>query len=377
MPDPHTAAPPTAPQSSTAPQPPGEQHPDLAADPARRTALPSWVLRVWAVVVVFGLVTLVRSSDVGIPLKDPHGHILRSKIAYTLVAFTVFVVIEAATRVPSRGWSVAALVAAVRERWTRRRLLLAGLGLLGYHLVYFCYHNLKSWDVFFAPRDRMLESVDHWLFLGHSPAVLLHDLLGQHVAAYVLMVWYESFPTLEQLVLPAAVVFAPRMREAYVGVAAGMWIWILGTASYYAIPTLGPFNAAPRDFSGLPHMMIQDTQARYLAQRNDLLAHPHAADAFAQISAFASLHVGVTTTIWLMVRYYGMRRSFRAMTVFLAGTIVATVYLGWHFAVDDVAGLLIGWLAVRLGRWTIHPPTRDGRDPAPVQPKLGTEPRMH
>ena len=37
---------------------------------------------------------------------------------------------------------------------------------------------------------------DRWLFLGHSPAVLLHDLLGQHVAAYVLMVVYESFSTL-------------------------------------------------------------------------------------------------------------------------------------------------------------------------------------
>ncbi|NYD41143.1 phosphatase PAP2 family protein [Nocardioides panaciterrulae] len=346
--------------------------PDPDTEATHREALPSWVLRVWAVMVVFGVITLVRSSAVGIPLKDPHGHILRSKIAYTLVAFTAFVLIEAATRVPRRGWSATALVTAVRERWTRRRLLLAGLAVLAYHLVYFCYHNLKSWDVFIAPHDQMLESVDHWLFLGHSPAVLLHDLLGQHAAAWVLMVWYESFPTLEQLAIPAALVFAPRMREAYVGVASGLWIWILGTASYYAIPTLGPFNAAPRDFSGLPHMMIQDTQARYLAQRNDLLAHPHAPDAFAQISAFASLHVGVTTTILLMFRYYGMRRSTRAMTVFLIGTIVATIYLGWHFAVDDIAGLFIGWLSVRLGRWTIHPPARAAREVASGRPKLGS-----
>ena len=40
--------------------------------------------------------------------------------------------------------------------------------------------------------------------------------------------------------------------------------------------------------------MIQDTQARYLGQRAYLLAHPAASDAFAQISAFASLHVAVT-----------------------------------------------------------------------------------
>ena len=40
------------------------------------------------------------------------------------------------------------------------------------------------------------------------------------------------------------------------------------------------------------------------------------------------------------------------LTVFLCGTILATIYLGWHFAVDDVAGLAIAWVSVRLGRCT-------------------------
>jgi membrane-associated phospholipid phosphatase len=105
-------------------------------------------------------------------------------------------------------------------------------------------------------------------------------------------------------------------------------------------------------------MMIQDTQARYMAQRAHLLAHPEAADAFAQVSAFASLHVGVTAVLLLMARYYGLRRVSAALTVFLVGTIIATVYLGWHFAVDDVAGLAIAYLAVRFGRWMIYPAGR-------------------
>ena len=65
--------------------------------------------------------------------------------------------------------------------------------------------------------------------------------------------------------------------------------------------------------------------------------------------------MGVTFVIVLMASYYGLRRTTRVLAVFLCGTILATVYLGWHFAVDDVAGLAIGWVSVRLGRWTIHP----------------------
>ena len=152
--------------------------------------------------------------------------------------------------------------------------------LLAYHLVYFCYHNLKSWDVLNQPaRRRCCSRWDRWLFLGHSPAVLLHDLLGQHVAAYVLVVVYESFshagPVRDRGCRWCFVDPDPgRLRRS---IASALWVWILGVACYYLIPSLGPFYSAPQEFAGLPHTMVQDTQARYLAQRAHLLAHPHAA----------------------------------------------------------------------------------------------------
>jgi membrane-associated phospholipid phosphatase len=225
-------------------------------------------------------------------------------------------------------------------------------------VVYFCYHNLKSWDVFNHPRDRMLLAWDRWLFLGHSPAAVLHDLLGQGASAYVLLVIYESFSTLVALALVASLVFAPRLRDGYVYVASAIWAWILGVCSYYLIPSLGPFTSEARQFSGLPHTIVQDTQTKYLAQRAYLLDHPHASDAFAQISAFASLHVAFIALLVLMARYYQLRRTARLLTLFLAGTMVATVYLGWHFVVDDLAGLLIAVLAVALGKLTIYPRRR-------------------
>ncbi len=249
----------------------------------------------------------------------------------------------------------------MRGRWPRRRLVLSLTGLLAYQSVYLCYHNLKSWDAFNHPRDAMLLHWDRWLFLGHSPAVLLHDLLGQHLAAYALMIVYESFSTLTTVAVIAAVVFPERIRDGYVFIASGFWVWILGVGSYYLIPSLGPFESAPQQFRGLPHTMIQDTQATYLAQRTDLLDHPQAPHAFAQVSAFASLHVALTCLVLLMAHYYGLRRTRLAMTAFLAGTMLATVYLGWHFAVDDVAGLAIAFVSARVGRSMVYPRGRPTR----------------
>lgn len=324
------------------------------------------VRRLWLVVLLFALVMVAWSVRRGIPPRDPHGAIFITRIGLSLTILVVLVMIDGWWR--ARREHNGTILESVRARWTRSRLLLVGGALLAYHLVYFSYHNLKSWDVFNAPRDDMLLRWDRVLFLGHSPAVLLHDLLGEHVAAYVLMVIYESFSTLVAVAVVAAVVFPERIRDSYVFIASGVWVWILGTASYYLIPSLGPFDSAPEEFSGLPHTMIQDTQARYMDQRAHLLAHPHAGDAFAQVSAFASLHIGVSSLLLLMAHYYGMRRATWVLGVYVALTAVATVYLGWHFFVDDIAGFAIAVLAVRLGRWIVYP---GGRGETPKEQRLG------
>ena len=89
-------------------------------------------------------------------------------------------------------------------------------------------------------------------------------------------------------------------------------------------PRSGRSGRRPAEFAGLPHTMVQDTQARYLAQRAHLLAHPQAHDAFAQVSAFASLHVAVTCVILLMAATTGCGCSTCALSFFLAGTVLAT-----------------------------------------------------
>jgi len=314
-----------------------------------------WHAAVWVVATVYAVVTLLRAWQIGIPIKDPVGHFFLDRIAISLVFFVVLVPVDAVIRAWRVGRSLRVAPRIARERLGPRRLVPVMSGLVAYYVVYLCYHNWKSWDVFNRPRDSMLAEWDTWLFLGHSPAVLLHNLLGGHVAAQVLTMVYESFSWLAAGALVAALVFPNRARDSYVFLAAAQWVWIVGVASYYLVPSLGPFQYAPHDFAGLVDPSIKDTQTKYLMQREHLLAHPHAGDAFAQISAFASLHVAVTFLILLMARYYGLRRITLALAAYLAATVVATIYLGWHYAVDDVAGLLIGLAAAALGRLTIYP----------------------
>jgi membrane-associated phospholipid phosphatase len=317
----------------------------------------------WSVVLLFAAITFVRSEQIGIPLRDPDGAMFRARLTKALLFAVVFAVGDAVVRRGRAGWSGPGVMDRLRTRWTPQRIALVASGLLAYHVVYVCYRNLKSWDAFNTMRDAGLLQLEKTLFFGHSPAVLLHDLLGRDDAAHVLAAFYRSFAYLVPLSVVGTLVLVPRLRAGYVFLCSAIWIWILGVAAYYLVPTLGPFASAPGEFAGLTPTAITKTQAEYLAERQHLLANPAAGDAFASISAFASLHVAFTCMVLLMARYYRWRRTAIALGVYLAVVIVATVYFGWHFVVDDVAGILLAFAAVGLGRLMVQ--ARDpGRDEA-------------
>lgn len=338
--------------AATAPRrPTGHARPESTADLAH----PRWLIGTWAIVLVFAVITAIWSHHVGVPLRDPQGKMFRSRLMSAAMLFALLAVADAAVRSVRTTRSLRAFSGVLRDRWPARRLLIAANGLLVYHLVYICYRNLKSWDSFNRPLDHDLLAVDRWLFFGHSPAVLLHDLLGTGAAAYVLEVPYVWFARLVPVAVVGALAFADRIRDGYVLVVSAMWMWVLGVASYYLIPSLGPFASAPGEFAGLPHTSIPGTQVVYLGARAHLLANPGASDAFASISAFASLHVGFTCMVVLMLRYYGLKKLAHLVTAYLVAVILATVYFGWHFVVDDIAGIALAVIAVRLGRLVVYP----------------------
>ena len=234
---------------------------EAAEEGAPESADRAWIWRVAALVVVFGVIAVLRSRQVDVPFRDPSGKLFRAKLTSTAVTLLVFVLVDITVRWWLSRRDGRSLWQVARTRWTPYRIVMIAAGLVAYFVVYLCYRNLKSWDVFLTPHDAMLLRWDRWLFLGHSPAVLLHDLLGQDVAARVLTALYESFADARD----AGPGRRPGVRadgaRVYVFIVSAMWAWILGVGSYYLIPSLGPFHAAPEEFAGLTRTSIQHTQA--------------------------------------------------------------------------------------------------------------------
>ena len=68
------------------------------------------------------------------------------------------------------------------------------------------------------------------------------------------------------------------------------------------------------------------------------------------VAGFASLHCAITLLVALMVQF--TLRSKVLKWVFWVNfglTIVATIYFGWHYIADDVAGIMIAFIAFYVG----------------------------
>jgi membrane-associated phospholipid phosphatase len=313
---------------------------------------------------LFGIVTAIKSEAIGIPLRDPSGSMFRGRLVSMAEALVVLAVLDIAIRVARRGFSREQVGRVVRERLAPLRLVLICSALVAYQTIYVCYRNLKSWDSFNTPRDDDLLAFEKSVFFGHSPAVLLHDLLGQGVAAHILAAIYDSFSSVVLIAVVASVVVLRSLRDGYVFVTAAAILWILGVAAYYLVPTIGPFWSAPHEFAGLARTGVTTAQEHYLVERAHLLQNPEAGDAFASLSAFASLHTAFTFLVLLGAYVYRLRLLSAVLAVYFAGVVIATIYFGWHFVVDDIAGCAMAALALYLGRLAVYPRGR----PSPPDP---------
>jgi membrane-associated phospholipid phosphatase len=84
------------------------------------------------------------------------------------------------------------------------------------------------------------------------------------------------------------------------------------------------------------------------------------------IAAFASLHVAMSFTALLAAYLLALPRWLkRSLWVWMALTTLATIYLGWHYVVDDAAGIAIGGgavvLAAALTGFELRPGRRGSR----------------
>ncbi len=337
-----------------------------------------------ATAAITGGFAVILSISMGLPLRDPDGFLGPSWTRLPLILF-LFMAADLIPRMIARLRSSTgarsirkarqALIEVFTERWPTRRLVIVVIALSSFYVTYVGYRNLKSFLPFARQQteDMSLRTTDQLLFFGANPAEALHTILGVGVSAYVLSWVYISFLFFVPLSLAAFLVWS---RD----VSLGLWYttalclnWALGTLSYYLLPALGPFAVRSWNFAHLPTTGVSQLQEGMLNARDRVLADPHATSSVQSIAAFASLHTSIVFTAALIVHFAGLPKIVRvSMWIFMALTLVSTIYFGWHYIIDDIAGLVIGATSVALARIATrhadrhHPPDVPTVVPAPT-----------
>lgn len=250
----------------------------------------------------------------------------------------------------------------LRTHWTKERTILVALGVISFYLTYVSYRNLKSFLPFVrsdpdaAPGevkalsfDRELHLMDKVMFFGHDPSDVLHAMLGTNVTAHVLSPIYLGFLPLVPLAVTAWLVWSRNLSFGYWFVTSQCLAWSLGTLSYYLLPTLGPGIAYWSEYTVLAHTGTTDLMNGIVSSRGKVL-YGGATGSVNSIAGFASLHCAITLLFALMVQY--TLRSTLLKRIFWVNfglTVVATLYFGWHYVADDIAGIAIAVVSFYLG----------------------------
>lgn len=208
-----------------------------------------------------------------------------------------------------------------------------------------------TWDLVFADLDRALHLKDPWLYL---------TFLDPY---YRIVLWLYS--GLWHLIVMATSFFIcvtrSRVRFRYLWTALSTWI-IGGNILPMIYMAAGPVFV--ERLTGTPR--FSELSDRLYAQADPDIAGSSLPDLLwrayetgqpffgSGISAFPSLHVALSTLFFLAARHYG-RWIGRLALAYLIFTLVGSVHLGWHYAVDGyasialVAGLwaFFGWVEAK------------------------------
>lgn len=340
--------------------------PPAAADAAAgasyrsRSHVPILVLAGSVAVVTMGL-AVVGSRILDLSLRDPDGWLGPSWVRMPVIVglgIIVDVLPRLLWRLRLSGWDLDTVPRAFREvlvtRWHWRRLVPIALAVGFFYLTYVGYRNLKNFLPFVETRDddKVLLAIDRTMFFGTDPSAVLHTLLGTGVSAHVLSWVYIIFLTFVPISLVASLVWSKKLSYGLWYATALCLNWALGTLSYYLIPADGPFHTVPWRFWDLPVTDATGLQASLLRSRFFATYDPTSSSAVSGIAAFASLHTSIVFTAAFTLQLLKVRRVCRwAMWGYFGLVVLATVYFGWHYVVDDVAGVAIGFIAVAAGAW--------------------------
>jgi hypothetical protein len=233
-----------------------------------------------------------------------------------------------------------------------RRLAIAAPVFLALPLFVSAFTSLKASIGTINPYalDHVFMEIDRFLHGGVSAWRILHPVFGYPIVTATVSLLYEAwFPIMAFTVLAVTLwTERPALRNQFL--IAFILIWaVLGTFAALILPAGGPcfygLLYPYRDNPYAPLMAyLQQADEIYRVRAldmQDLLWEQFEAGNLRPgggISATPSIHVAISTLImllaWRVSPWLGI-----AATLFLIVTMVATVHLGWHYAIDGYISL--------------------------------------
>ncbi|MEZ0577765.1 phosphatase PAP2 family protein [Nocardioides sp. MH1] len=316
---------------------------------------------------VMGACAVYVSIKYDRPLADPEGSFLGPSYVRLplLLIFALGIDLIPRTMWMSRGrpgsiWPEAR--ERLRTHWGKERLVLVVLGVASFYVTYVSYRNLKSNLPFVRDADpdpmkteavsfdHELHIMDKVLFFGHDPSSVLQGLLGHSFTAHLLSPIYLFFLPMVPIGITAWIVWSRNISYGYWFVTSQCMAWSLGTLSYYLLPTVGPGLQYSSLYHDLPHTPTTSLQQSIQIARQRLLSDPDASDLVNSVAGFASLHCAITLLVALMVQYTIRQKVVKVVVwINFALTVVATLYFGWHYIADDIAGMAIAIVSFYVG----------------------------
>ncbi len=204
-----------------------------------------------------------------------------------------------------------------------------------------------DWDTSFAAWDRLLHG-------GHDPWRLLQPVLGHPIITALLSDGYRIWFGVTYCLLLWIMIDArrPRLRMQYLLTFALCWI-LLGNLAATLLSSAGP--AFFGRVTGLADPYVD--LIGYLREANKVAVVPAVeiqemlwtwykngdTVAGAGISAMPSLHVGIAFSFFLLGQAISRRLGILG-AVYAALILLASVHLGWHYAVDGYAAIVGTWI---------------------------------
>lgn len=214
--------------------------------------------------------------------------------------------------------------------------------------------------------DEVLARIDATLF-GADPWTLLTWLPGPFLdRVYITWAWSTIVVMLILPILPKT----PRRDTAILSYFIVMAFASLGQ---YLVPSAGPIfyerlGLGDR-FVALPTQTWVETTANYLWSNYQVRGE----NIGVGISAFPSLHVAGAAWVAVVVSSYS-RIAAPFAWLYFSLIFFGSIILGWHYAVDGIAGLLGAILAHRLARWYFIQCSGSAPSFNPDQQQLGPTP---